>query len=107
MDFLPGSDRIIEETIELFGIANTLFVSKKSQEHLYTRPYLAKGLEENGRRLLIEKLLSVAIKLRFLDDQSKLLGVHDRSNAGILIIKGEEKQVGLREAMNKISITSQ
>lgn len=102
MNFLPGTDRILEETIELFGLANALFVSKEFQGYLSACPYLAKGLEENGRRVIIEKLLSIAIKLRFMDDQSKLLAAHDRSNAGTLIEKNVKKQVGLREALNKI-----
>lgn len=102
MNFLPGSDRILEETIELFGLANALFVSKDAQGHLSTCPYLSKGLEENGRRLLIEKLLSIAIKLRFLDDKSSLLAAHERSNAGVLIVDSVENKVGLRDALNKI-----
>jgi len=102
MNFFPGSDRIIEDGIELFGLADALFVSKEAQGHLSTRSYLAKGFEENGRRLIIEKLLSIAIKLRFLDDKSNLLEAHDRSNAGIVTGKSGEKEVGLREALNKI-----
>ena len=94
MNFFPGSDRILEETVELFGLANALFVSKESQGYLSTCPYLAKGLEENGRRLIIEKLLSITIKLRFLDDKRKLLAAHDRSNAGIIIVKNIKKMSG-------------
>jgi len=102
MSFFPGSDRIFEEIIELFSLANALFVSKEFRGDLSACPYLAKGLEENGRRIIIEKLLSIAIKLRFMDDQCKLLAIHDRSNAGILIEKNIKNQIGLREALNKI-----
>ena len=44
MNFFPGSDRILEEAIELFGLANALFVSKEAQGHLSTHSYLAKEL---------------------------------------------------------------
>lgn len=99
---IPGSDRIIDETIELFCLANTMFVSKEVQGHLSTHRYLVKEFDEYAKRLIIEKLLSIAIKLRFLDDKAKLIYTHDRSNAGVLILDDKEEKVGLRVALNKI-----
>ena len=102
MPFHPGSDRICEETLELFGLANALFVSNDKQGHLAPHPYLARGLKENAEKLIIEKLLAVAIKLRFLDDHTSLIKASDRSNAGILVVDSVETGLGLREALNKI-----
>jgi hypothetical protein len=102
MKYLPGSEKIIEESLELFSLANALFISSENQKHLTVHPYVEKYLTEHGHRLIIEKILSIAIKLRFLDDKSNLLKAHDRENSGDVITSTGKTEVGLREALNKI-----
>jgi hypothetical protein len=106
MNFTPGQDRITEEVVELFGLVNARYVSI-GQGHLETRRYLSKALEGQAERLIIEKLLSIAIKIRFLDDKNRLLTKHDRANAGLLTenstsLDSQPKDIGMREALNKI-----
>lgn len=103
---MPSHERITEDVIELFGLANARYVSM-GHGHLTTHPYLSKAIENNADQLIVEKILSIAIKFRFLDDQNKVLNRHDRENAGKLIdnsscITSKPREVGLREALNKI-----
>lgn len=102
MKYLPGLEKIIEESLEMFALANTLFVSSQSQKTLAPHPHIEKIISENGHKLVIEKLLSVAIKLRFLDDQFKLIEEHDRKNSGQVKSGKNIYEIGLREAFNKI-----
>ena len=102
MKYLPGLEKIIEESLEMFSLANTLFVSNESQRILAPHPYKEKFISENGHKLIIEKILSIAIKLRFLDDQYQLLEDHDRKNSGQVISNKNKLEIGLREAFNKI-----
>jgi len=100
MKYLPGLGKIVEESLEMVSLANTLFVSCDSQKTLSTHPYTEKFISQNGHKLIIEKLLSIAIKMRFLDDQCQLLNEYDRKNSGK--VSTQKVEVGLREAFNKI-----
>lgn len=103
MSFLPGHDGIIDELLVVCALAQTVFVTPQNFTAL---PYLEHLVHDRSKRAIIERLLSVAIKTRFLDDQTKLLKQKDRRN--ILIGKytedGIEKsgEICIRAALNKL-----
>lgn len=100
---LPGHDLIAQECLEVSAIAQARYVSKGN---FTTAPYLLAELDSRGGQLLIEKLLSLAIKVRFLDDRMGLLRRFGRDlltigryyNDGVL----DDDGVTIREALNKL-----
>ncbi len=104
MQILPGTERIIEESLELISLANTFFVSSQGLGKIAPHPYIDEALSGRSERLIIEKLLAVAIKVRFLDEKTQILKSRDRAipSAGKVESAGGEIGVGLREALNKI-----
>jgi hypothetical protein len=102
---LPGEEGIVEDCINVFAIAHTYYVSAISQKNFVPFQYLRKNIEENADRILIEKLLGLAAKVRFLDDRTEVVKKHDRKlrTIGIHYIDGKETDdVGIRTALNKL-----
>lgn len=102
MKYLPGTEKIFDEALEIVALSNAQYSSNRLEDNFITSPYVMKGLDERSDRLIIEKVLAVAIKLRFLDDQRNLIKDNDRKNSGQVNVRGETNEVGLREALNKI-----
>jgi len=105
MNFLPGTEKIAEECVELFSLANTRFISAGAQSSLVRYQYVFNDLSMRGDQLIIEKTLAIAIKIRFLDDQSHLLKGLDRKSPhiGHLRIEGiEQPNIDIRTALNKL-----
>jgi hypothetical protein len=103
MQYLPGHENILEEILVVAALAQTSLVSKGNFSAL---PYLDSLNSNKSSQLLIEKLLAIAIKTRFLDDKTQLLQTKARSQ--ILIGKffedGKRKEdaLSMRECLNKI-----
>lgn len=103
MKYLPGHDGITEDVLLVAALAQ---VSLLSLENFTTLPYLQHLIKGRSDQALIEKILAMSIKLRFLDDRTDLLRVHDRKS--ILIGKYFEDDVhidaglGIRAALNKL-----
>jgi hypothetical protein len=103
--YLPNQESIIEDTLNVFALAHTYYVSTLSKNKFSTFQYFKKEIEENIDRILIEKLLILAIKIRFLDDKIKILEQFGRENAGIgKYVEGnkENNKVTIRLALNKL-----
>jgi hypothetical protein len=103
MTLLPGRDSIIQEAIEICSMAQAAFVSPSN---FTTLPYLQHAIEESAGRVLIEKLLNLAIKARFLDDQTGILKEKDRRllSIGRYYESGTPKDdaICIRLALNKL-----
>jgi hypothetical protein len=103
MGFLPGRDGIIDDLLIVCALAQGAFVTP---ENFSAVPYLQHLLRDRSSEALIERLLAMAIKTRFLDDQTGLLKEKDRRQ--ILIGKyfdgGVEKneEICIRLALNKL-----
>jgi len=103
MSFLPGRDGIIDDLLIVCALAQGAFVTP---ENFSALPYLQHLLQDRSSEALIERLLAMAIKTRFLDDQTGLLKEKDRRQ--ILIGKyfegGVEKddEICIRLALNKL-----
>ena len=103
--YLPGEQRIEEECVEAFALAHTTYVSFKDKNQFATLPYIREKLDSHHAQLLIEKLLSIAVKVRFLDDQSGILKKYDRELASLGVVHvqdGEEEPIGIRVSLNKL-----
>jgi hypothetical protein len=103
MNFLPGRDRIADELLLVCALAQSAFVTPQNFSAL---PYLEHLIRDRSRQALVEGLLSIAIKLRFLDDQTDLLKQKDRRQKliGKYTEDGLEKtdDICVRLALNKL-----
>jgi hypothetical protein len=103
MSFLPGRDGVVEDILLVCSLAQTAFVARTNYT---TLPYLEHLVNERASQKLIEQLLSIAIRTRFLDDQTKLLKRKDRRQPliGRYTEGGIEKasEVCIRHALNKL-----
>lgn len=103
MNFLPGHDGIADELLLICSLALGAFVTPQNFSAL---PYLEHLIRRRASQSLTERLLSVAIKTRFLDDQTDLLKQRDRRQ--ILIGKYTEDglernaDICIRLALNKL-----
>ena len=102
MTFLPRQENLIDEALEIIGLSHSFFVE---QCNFSTFQYITKEIESRAQRILIEKILALSIKYRFLDDRMSLIKDYDRkiSSLGKYIIDGEQlNKASVREALNKI-----
>lgn len=103
MSFLPGKETICNEILVVCALAQTAFVSKHNFSAL---PHLSLLFENRSKQAVIESLLSIAIKTRFLDDQINLLRANERKNPliGRYFEDGVEQpqSVSIRYALNKL-----
>jgi hypothetical protein len=104
--YLPAAQGIIEDCLFVFALANTNYVSAVSKNKLHVFQYVRNDINENADRLLIERLLALAVKVRFLDDQSGILRVHDRKTPAIgrFTVEGNDSsdELSIRLALNKL-----
>ena len=75
MKYHPGVDAIIEEILIVGTLAQCSLVSLSN---LRTVPYFSGLVTDRAAQLLMEKLLAISIKVRFLDDSTDLLKKFDR-----------------------------
>jgi hypothetical protein len=84
-------------------LAQTSFLS---QTNFSTLPYLEAAVASDAERLLIEKLLSVSVRVRFLDDRTQVLLRNDRKsqNIGYYSERAGVRagKIDIRQALNKI-----
>ena len=103
MQYLPSHENILEEILVVAALAQTSLVSKGNFSAL---PYLESLNSSKSSQLLIEKLLGIAIKARFLDDKTQLLKTRARSQIliGKYFVDGTRsaESLPLRECLNKI-----
>ena len=103
MSFLPGKETISNEIMIVCALAQTAFVSRRNFSAL---PHLGLLFENRSKQVVIESLLSIAIKTRFLDDQTNLLRANERENPliGRYFEDGIEQPqvVSIRYALNKL-----
>ena len=103
MSILPGHEGISEDILLVCALAQGAFVTGENYTAL---PYLEHLVHGRASQSLIERLLSIAIRTRFLDDRTELLKLKDRRQ--ILIGRytegGVEKdsEVCIRLALNKL-----
>lgn len=105
MVHLPGEEGIVEDCIVVFAIAHTYYVSALSRSYFVPFQYVRKNTEQNADRILIEKLLALAAKIRFLDDRNEVVKRFDRKlhAIGKHCIDGKEvDDVCIRTALNKL-----
>lgn len=102
MSFLPSRDGIIDELLVVSALAQNAFVTP----HNFTAlPYLQHLINDRSKQAIIERLLAIAIKTRFLDDRTKLL---DRDRRLNLIGRYTEDKaecadkISIRTALNKL-----
>lgn len=102
----PRLETINQELIEIFSLAHTYYVSAITLNKFVPYQYIKHEIEKNTDSYLIEKILSIAIKIRFLDDKIKILREKDRNNLAIgkLYIENEkeEENINIRFALNKL-----
>lgn len=103
MLYLPSHDNIVEEILVVAALAQTSLVSKKNFSAL---PYLDNLIAVKSSQVLIEKLLAIAIKTRFLDDKNQLLKIKARGQIliGKYFICGARSEdiLSIRECLNKL-----
>ena len=103
MSFLPGRDGIVEDILLVCALSQATFVTRENYTAL---PYLEHLFQERASQVLIERILSIAIRTRFLDDQAELLKQKDRRQRliGHYTEDGIEKasEVCIRHALNKL-----
>ncbi|WP_303907371.1 hypothetical protein [Thiohalomonas denitrificans] len=103
MKLLPGRESIVQEAIETCSLAQMAFASLGN---LTTVPYLRHEVMEASARMLLEKLLSLAIKARFLDDQTGILKDYDRRllTIGKYYENGalKDDEISIRLVLNKL-----
>lgn len=102
MKYLPSIEDISRESVEMLAMANILIVASKGQGFLKVFPYAEQVVSEIGPSSIIEKLLSVSIKLRYLDDRTDILSQYERKNFGQVRTGKKIDCIGLRESLNKI-----
>lgn len=73
---MPGEESITEDVLLVAALAQASLVSV---QNFAAVPYLQHIIVERSDQVLIEKLLAMSIKLRFLDDRTSLLKLHDRN----------------------------
>jgi hypothetical protein len=104
--YLPAAQGIIEDCLFVFAVAHTYYVSAISKHKLQFFQYVRKDIAENADRLLIERLLTLAAKVRFLDDQSGILRTYDRKlrTIGKFTVGGKDAsdELSIRLALNKV-----
>lgn len=99
---LPGTDAIVEDLVVACALAHKVFIAR---DNLSLLPYLEHAIAERSGRAVVERLLAMAVKLRFLDDQLSIL---DRDRRlpfiGSYVGDGVERaeRVSVREALNKL-----
>ncbi|WP_141104353.1 hypothetical protein [Noviherbaspirillum denitrificans] len=103
MSLLPGREGIAEDILLVCALAQAAFVTGANYTAL---PYLEHLVHDRASQSLIERLLSIAIRTRFLDDRTKLLKLKDRRQIliGRYTEDGVEKasEVCIRLALNKL-----
>lgn len=89
----------------VFAVAHTYYVSALAKNKLSPFQYFRKTIDENAERILIEQLLALAVKLRFLDDKTGLVKKYDRKlrTMGDLSVENEKPEgIDIRTALNKL-----
>lgn len=76
LNYMPGQESITEDVLLVAALAQASLVSV---QNFAAVPYLQHIIVERSDEVLIEKLLAMSIKLRFLDDRTNLLELHDRN----------------------------
>jgi hypothetical protein len=103
MTYLPGREGIVEEALVICALAQATFISPGN---FSTLPNVQHLVANRAREALVENLLSVAIKTRFLDDQTGLLKAKDRRllTIGRYFENGvaNDKDICIRHALNKL-----
>lgn len=102
MDFLPGHERLIDEVLEIVGIAHTFCIEKDNFKSLQ---YIQNEAIARIDRILIEKILALSIKYRFLDDRVSLLNNYDRKHPRLgkyTIDDKKVEEIRVRTVLNKI-----
>ncbi len=104
MNYLPKIDAVRKEVLEVFTLADCYFISFLDKKRFSLFPHLKKLLKSSAKSEIIEKLLSICIKLRFLDDHKKIFSKYkQRKSYGTFLVEGESQDVfQLREVANKI-----
>lgn len=105
MAHLPGEEGILEDCIVIFAISHTYYVGALSRNSFVPFQYVRRNTEENSDRILIEKLLGLAAKVRFLDDRTGVVKRFDRKlhTIGRHYIDGNEvDDLSIRTALNKL-----
>ena len=103
MPALPSHANILQECLEVCALAQARYVSP---DNFNTLPYLKHVLESQADVRLVESLLALAVKARFLDDRESILRAGDRRLRAIgrYYENGTAKDsaVCIREALNKL-----
>lgn len=103
MSILPGREGIAEDILLVCALAQAAFVTGANYTAL---PYLEHLVHSRASQSLIERLLSIAIRTRFLDDRTELLKLRDRRQVLIgRYTEGEVERAGevcIRLALNKL-----
>lgn len=104
MNYLPKIDAVRKEVLEIFTLADCYYLSFLDKKRFALFPYLKNLLKDSAQSEIIEKLLSICIKLRFLDDHKKIFSkFKQRQSYGTFLVEGEKQEVlKLREVTNKI-----
>lgn len=105
MTFFPGREGVVDDVLHVAALAQAAFVSPSN---FVTLPYVRDLLGEAANRALIERVLTMSVKLRFLDDRAgRRLLTQDQARlylVGKLSVGDdqEDKPLKLREALNKL-----
>ena len=101
--YLPSHENIVDEILVVAALAQTSLVSKNNFSAL---PYLDNLIAVKSSQVLIEKLLGIAIRTRFLDDKNQLLKLKARSQIliGKYFVCGTRSEdiLTIRECLNKL-----
>lgn len=104
MNYLPKIEAVRKEVLEVFTLADCYYLSFLDKKRFALFPYLRNLLDRSAESEIIERLLSISIKLRFLDDHENLFRkIKPRLSYGKFLVEGEkQKEFKFREVTNKI-----
>ena len=88
----------------MFALADVFVTQRKAKDRFTQFQYISNSLLERSNTLLTEHILSVAIKLRYLDDRSELLKGLDRKQLHVTNLNDNDKSElkDIRWALNKL-----
>lgn len=103
MNFQPDRSKIEDECVLLYSLVDLLFTKRQPLRSFAQFQYLAQKVDVRAETLLAEHLLSVAVKVRYLDDRAQILNRHDRKQVHVGdLSSGESCLQSLRWALNKL-----